>query len=98
MPLDVQCVMCGVPHECYPCCFSPTLLSMMASCARSGHDVSKLVTSAWLVYAFAIVAPVVLWVAFNQLGIPVKLIQASLLKISCLICVSMPVRDWGRLA
>lgn len=42
-----------------------------------GHDISKLVESTWIVYGFAVLAPVLAWLGFNQLDISVKLIQAS---------------------
>ncbi|CAM9096027.1 unnamed protein product [Ascophyllum nodosum] len=39
------------------------------------YDLSTLVTSTWVVYGFAVVSPVALWLILNQLNIPVTLIK-----------------------
>ena len=41
------------------------------------YDLSTLVTSTWVVYGFAVVSPVALWLILNQLNIPVTLIKVK---------------------
>lgn len=56
----------------------PRLLFFLLPGNKSrGYDLSTLVTSTWVVYGFAVMAPVTIWLVLNQLNISVTLIKAS---------------------
>lgn len=51
------------------------LIGLSSNLKTGENDISSLLTGAWVVYGFTITGSVVLWLVFNQLDVPVLLVQ-----------------------